>query len=281
MTLTVSFFGTRGSIPTPGPGTARFGGNTPSLLVESDAGARLVVDAGTGARGLGRHLESAHPLDLTVLLSHTHWDHIQGLPFFSPLYRAGNRVRVLGPKQPSGSLASVLGSQMVPAVFPVPLEALGARLEIAEIEGDAIDVPGFGITSTKLCHPGATLGYSIRDARGGRAISYMTDNELGAGTAADRAAFIRFLRDTDVLIHDAMYFADELGARRGWGHSSAAAAVELAAESGVARLVLFHHDPDHDDKTLERLGAEAEATAVRLGARLDVTIAAEGRSIRC
>ena len=280
MALTVSFFGTRGSIPTPGPGTTTYGGNTPSLLVESDGGARVVIDAGTGARHLGRRLDTTgKPLDVAVLLSHTHWDHIQGLPFFAPLYRAGNRVRIVGPRQPSGSLAAVLESQMTRAVFPVPLEALSAELSIAEVEGNAIEVSGFEITTTEICHPGATIGFSLRDARGGPSVSYLTDNELGAATPAQRAGFVRFLHGSSVLIHDAMYFTDELVGRRGWGHSSAAQAVELAAEAGLARLVLFHHDPDHDDRALERLGAEAEAAAVRIGAALDVTIAAEGRSI--
>ncbi len=280
MSLSVTCFGTRGSIPTPGPGTIRFGGNTASLLVESED-ARLVVDAGTGARTLGRHLDAMAPVDLTILLSHTHWDHIQGLPFFAPLHAAGNRIQIIGPRQTDGSLAEVLASQMAPAVFPMPLSALGARIEISEIVEARFEVPGFRIESIPLCHPGATLGFSIRGIRGGPVLTYMTDNELGAATAAVRLRFVQALRDTAVLIHDAMYFDDQTRVRAGWGHSSAVQAVELAHDAGVKRLVLFHHDPDHDDDAIERLGAEAFAAVVRLGADLDVTIAAEGRSIRC
>ena len=280
MSLSVTFFGTRGSVPTPGPGTIRFGGNTASVLVES-GDARLVIDAGTGVRALGRRLESGAPLDLTILLSHTHWDHIQGLPFFAPLHAAGNRIRILGPRQPDGSLAGVLASQMAPAVFPVPLDALGARIEIGEVGEAGFDLAGLRIEPIPLCHPGATLGFSIREMGGGPALTYMTDNELGAATAETRGRFVQSLRDTVVLIHDAMYFDDQILSRRGWGHSSAVQAVQLAADAGVKRLVLFHHDPDHDDIAIERLGAEANAAVVRLGVALDVTIAVESDTIRC
>lgn len=279
MALAVTFFGTRGSIPSPGPGTVRYGGNTPSLLLEHPEG-RLVLDAGSGLRLIGRHLEGQDPLQLTVLLSHTHWDHIQGLPFFRPLYASGNRIRILGPRQAEASLESIIAEQMAPAVFPVPINALGADVTIAEITDGEFDARPFRIRATALCHPAPTLGYAV-SVNGGESVAYLPDNELGRTTGPDRRRLVDFLAGARILIHDAMYFSAELGARRGWGHSSAPEAVALAAEAGVGTLVLFHHDPEHDDDALERLAAEARTEAVRLGAPLDVILATEGRTLRC
>lgn len=281
MALSVSFFGTRGSIPTPGPGTVRYGGNTPALLVDAGDGRRLVLDAGTGIRRLA-HAVEPDPVDLTILLSHTHWDHIQGLPFFRPLFQPGSSLRIVGPKQPVGSLDEVLRSQMAPAVFPVPLDMIGATVDVTEITESALTLSGFEVTCLPLCHPGATLGYSIRSRTGGPAFTYMTDNELGApDAAARRPALVRFLQATDVLVHDAMYFEAELAGRRGWGHSGASEAVALAVEAGIGRLVLFHHAPDHDDDTLERLAEEADRARHRMGGSVTVTLAREGDVLHC
>ena len=284
MTLAITCWGVRGSIPTPGAGTVRFGGNTPCLTVSDESGHRLIIDAGTGIRQLGRALDSGerHLPELTILLSHTHWDHIQGLPFFLPLHRAGNHVTVLGPKQPGPSLESVLGSQMAPAVFPVPLTALAAELAVTEITAPEFAVSGFRVRAIPLCHPGATLGFSISDSHGGPSFSYMTDNELGASSGgADRRPFVRFLRGIDTLVHDAMYFESEKATRVGWGHSSAADAVALALEAGVRRLVLFHHDPSHDDDALGRLLAEAEAARARQNGELTIMVGTEGTTFHC
>ncbi|MCC7132660.1 MAG: MBL fold metallo-hydrolase [Gemmatimonadales bacterium] len=283
MTLSVRWWGTRGSIPTPGADTVRYGGNTPCVAVSAGTDT-IILDAGTGIRVLGRELvseEGEAPQRLTVLLSHTHWDHIQGLPFFAPLYRAGNHITILGPRQPGPSLESVIHGQMAPAVFPVPAAALASRLEVSEIDPGEHEIGGFSVRAMTLCHPGATLGYAIAPKSGGPRFSYLTDNELGAAGPDQRRQFVRFLQGSDTLAHDAMYFDAELAGRVGWGHSSAAEAVGLALEAGVRRLVLFHHAPSHDDATLERLLEEAERSRVRHGGSLDVTIAAEGHSLRC
>jgi phosphoribosyl 1,2-cyclic phosphodiesterase len=286
VSLAITFWGTRGSIPAPGPGTAHYGGNTPCLTISDEAGHRLVIDAGTGIRSLGRAIEaeSPGPLDVSLVLSHTHWDHIQGIPFFRPLYRPASRVSIFGPPavRPGPSLEEVLRSLLAPAVFPVPLSALAATLTVTEITDGSLEVSGFSLTSIALCHPGATAGFSVTSQTDTGRVTYMTDNELGTPAAITRRAeFVRFLRETDILIHDAMYFETQLADRRGWGHSSARQAVELALEAGVRRLVLFHHDPNHDDATLELLLAEAEASRVRHGGVLDVTLAAEGSTLRC
>ncbi len=283
MSLTVHLWGTRGSIPTPGPDTIRYGGNTACLSV-SNGDTTLILDAGTGIRRCGRHLERAGPSAqrVTVLLSHTHWDHSQGLPCFPPLYRTGSHVTILGPRQPGPSLESVIHGQMAPAVFPLPAAALASRVTVTEIDAGDHEVAGVSIRAIGLCHPGATLGYAIGPAGGEARFAYLTDNELGASFGSGRwPAFVRFLQGTDTLVHDAMYFDAELAGRVGWGHSSASEAVQLALEAGVRRLVLFHHDPSHDDETLDRLLEEAERSRVRHGGALDITIAAEDTTLRC
>ncbi len=284
MSLSIKFWGTRGSIPTPGPRTVRYGGNTPSVTIEDHFGHRLILDAGSGIRSLGNHLtrSSDAAQNHVVLLSHTHWDHIQGLPFFRPLYAAGNAIRILGPRSAGAPLATTLRSQMAPAVFPVPLTAIGAALEVDEIKSPEFSVPGFVVNSVPLFHPAPTLGYRIRTAAGGPSVSYLTDNELaGAESARIRPELVRFLHGTDTLIHDAMYFESEVASRSGWGHSSAAQAVGLALESGARRLVLFHHDPEHDDAALEALLDEAMQYRERLGGTLELVIAAEDSVLSC
>lgn len=283
MPLAVTFWGTRGSIPTPGPETARFGGNTPCLTVQREGGRQLILDAGTGIRALGRRLvgDEAEPLDLTILLSHTHWDHIQGLPFFRPLYHRGNTVRIVGPKPANLPLETILRRQLESDVFPVPPEALGARLIVEEATQDSASIDGFLVQTVPLSHTAPTAGYSISDPAGGGRLSYLTDNELGGPRGAiSRAKLVRFLQPTDTLVHDAMYFEAEVRERRGWGHSSAVEAVLLAAEAGCHRLALFHHDPEHDEATLERLLEEARR-ARPPGCQVDIVIATEGTTLSC
>jgi len=283
VTLSLTFYGVRGSTPVPGSATTRYGGNTPCLLVESERG-RIVLDAGTGIRSLGRKLMAgeAEPLALDVLLTHTHWDHIQGLPFFQPLYRAGNRITIHGPPPRGRSLESVLGAQMEPSVFPVPLAALAAEPTVAEITTPEIEVSGFEVTVIPARHPAPTLGFSIARPGSSGSIIYLTDNELcDSFPAWERRRLVRFLHQADTLVHDAMYFESERRARLGWGHSSAGQAVRLALEAGCRRLVLFHHDPDHDDRALERLLDEARAARDGEGGSLDLLVATEGSTLHC
>lgn len=267
MTLAVTFWGTRGTIPTPGPTTARFGGNTACVSVRNAAGQVLVLDAGTGIRGLGKSLQNLPQERVDVLLSHVHWDHIQGLPFFAPLFASGREVRVHGPAPEGMSLEAVLERQFDAAVFPVPRATRAARTTIeVVVPGDAFEVPGFRVRTQRLSHPGGALGFRVAVDSGDGEIAYVTDNELGAGGTGRvdggwRADLVDFLRGVPMLIHDAMYDVNEVSGRSGWGHSSALEAVALAAEAGVQQLVLFHHDPDHDDPTIVRLVEAARGAA--------------------
>src|SRR6058998_955343 len=293
MAYTVTFWGTRGSIPTPGAHTARYGGNTPCVAVEGSGGGKggrggqlVILDAGTGIRALGRELVERQngAVQAEILLSHAHWDHIQGLPHFKPFFAPGNAVRIWGSRQGTTSLEAILRQQMDPAVFPVPLDALSASLTVQQVEPGEFSVGEFRVRTMKLRHPGTTLGFRLTPGSGGPSLAYVTDNELGSGgqysTAASwRKEFVEFLRGADLLIHDAMYTPVELESHRGWGHSTYAEAVLLAADAGAARLVLFHHEPEHDDKAMDDLLAAARREARAQGRPVEVLGAQEGMQL--
>jgi len=278
----LTFWGTRGSIPTPGPQTNRYGGNTACLSLSDGAGGLVILDAGSGLRTLGTSLMGKRGvLSADILLSHTHWDHIQGLPFFKPLSAAGNRFCVYGAAQEGVPLEEILRRQMDPMVFPVPLEALAARLEVHDIVEGEVPLARFRVRAIRLRHPGTTFGYRLAPTEGGREIAYFTDNELGSGGSypvADdwRARVVEFLGGVDTLIHDAMYADEFIQYRAGWGHSTPRQAVELAAEARCARLILFHHEPEHDDDMVDTMLADARRYARTLAPKLTVEAAREG-----
>lgn len=284
MSARVTFWGVRGSVPTPGPATLRYGGNTSCVAVDGGNGHLVVLDAGSGIRVLGHELMRAdpeRPRRVDLLVTHTHWDHIQGLPFFKPLSVAANTVRIHGAAQEGVALEDILGRQMAPAVFPVPLRAFAADLTVREIGEGTFGIEGYTVTAVRLCHPGTTLGFILEPSGGGRKLAYITDNELGGngmhGTPAGwRARLVEAIRDADVLVHDAMYAEHMIQARAGWGHSTPQQAMALAVEAGCRELVLFHHEPEHDDAALDRVGEMARAHARALGVALPVRVAREG-----
>jgi phosphoribosyl 1,2-cyclic phosphodiesterase len=248
----------------------------------------VILDAGTGIRALGLQLVEKQngAIRAEILLTHAHWDHIQGLPYFKPFFGAGNAVRIWGSRQGTASLEAILRQQMDPAVFPVPLDALSASLTVQEIAAGEFTVGEFRVRAMKLRHPGTTLGYRLTPVAGGASLAYVTDNELGPGghypvPASWRADFVAFLKGVDVLVHDAMYTPAELETHRGWGHSTYEEAVALAAEADVRRLVLFHHEPEHADATMDELVAAAQKTVrARGGSRLvEVSAAQEGMQL--
>jgi phosphoribosyl 1,2-cyclic phosphodiesterase len=281
---TVTFWGTRGSIPTPGAHTARYGGNTPCVAVEGPRGELVILDAGTGIRALGLELVERQngAVNAEILLSHAHWDHIQGLPHFKPFFAPGNWVRIWGSRQGTTSLEAILRQQMDPAVFPVPLDALSAKLTVQQVEeAQEFTVGAFDVRSFRLRHPGTTLGYRLTPSAGGPSMAYVTDNELGPGgnyrtSPTWRDDFVTFLTGVELLIHDAMYTPAELESHRGWGHSTFEEAVAVAADAGVDRLVLFHHEPEHGDSAIDELVAVARQQARRRGRPAEVLAAQEG-----
>jgi len=277
----VSFWGTRGSVPVPGAATLRYGGNTACVSVEQGS-ALLVLDAGTGIRGLGQALaqrERRGPIE--ILLSHAHTDHIAGLPFFPPIHDPLARVRILGPEPDVGTLHGLLGRQMTPPQWPAYYADVAARLDVTEITAGPVPSDYFRTAAVTLRHPGRTLGYSISASTGAPTVNYFTDNELGnwARESEWQAGLADFLRNGEVLIHDATYGDTEIPERSGWGHSSASQSVDLAMAAGVRRLILFHHAPEHDDDEVDRLLAGARRRVAEAGGRLLVDAAMEGSSL--
>ncbi len=288
MAYTVTFWGTRGSIPTPGAHTARYGGNTPCVAVEGAGGQLVILDAGTGIRALGLQLVERQngAVNAEILLSHAHWDHIQGLPHFKPFFSPGNAVRIWGSRQGTTSLEAILRQQMDPAVFPIPLDALSAKLTVQQVDPGEFTVGAFRVRAMRLRHPGTTLGYRLTPAAatGGASMAYVTDNELGPGGHYDtpttwRKDLVAFLANVELLIHDAMYTPQELEQHRGWGHSTFEEAVTLAAEAGVRRLVLFHHEPEHGDAEVDGLLSAARRAAKARGTPAEVLAAREGMTL--
>ncbi len=286
MTQTITFWGTRGSIPTPGPATTRYGGNTSCVALTNGQDQVVVLDAGSGIRALGRHLSHSTraPIQADILLSHTHWDHIQGLPFFEPLHAANSRVEVYGARQGQVPLREILDQQMSPVVFPVPMDHLAAEIGVTEISEGSFEVGAYAVEAFRLRHQGVTLGYKLRPTRGGPTLAYITDNELGPGgdyeVAPDwREQLVRFLSGVDILIHDGMYSEEAIMERLGWGHSTPRQAVALAAECRIPRLLLFHHEPANSDEVIDRMVADARDAAREHGTTLRVDGAIEGLTV--
>jgi ribonuclease BN (tRNA processing enzyme) len=223
-------------------------------------------------------------LSADILLSHTHWDHIQGLPFFKPLSSRDTSVCIYGAAQEGVPLKEILGRQMDPMVFPVPLNALAASLMVVEIEEGEFEIDEFKICAFRLRHPGTTLGYRLLPSSGGRDLAYVTDNELGSGGTYEvssdwREQMVEFVRGVDTLIHDAMYLDQIIQARAGWGHSTPRQAVDLARHANCRRLVLFHHEPEHDDSALDLLVRDTREYAARVAPALQVDPAIEGMRV--
>lgn len=280
------FWGTRGSIPTPGAHTARYGGNTACVAVTGLRDELVILDAGSGIRPLGRELmrKQLGAMSADILLSHTHWDHIQGLPFFQPLNTRGNSVRIFGAAQSGVPLEEILDRQMDPVVFPVPLKALAAELTVTEVVGGEFEIDGFVVSAFRLRHPGNTLGYRLHPMRGGPSIAYVTDNELGSGGSYEvpsdwREQLVQFLGGVDTLIHDGMYSDELIESRSGWGHSTPGQAVALARECGSRRLVIFHHEPEHDDDAIDRLMQRTRLDAAKTAPGLVIDAAREGMTL--
>jgi ribonuclease BN (tRNA processing enzyme) len=243
----------------------------------------VILDAGSGLRPLGHELMKQRNgiINADILLSHTHWDHIQGLPFFKPLSARETSVCIYGAAQEGVPLKEILGRQMDPMVFPVPLNALAASLMVVEIEEGEFETDEFKVCSFRLRHPGTTLGYRLIPHSGGKEIAYVTDNELGPGGTYEvtddwRSRMIAFVAGADTLIHDAMYLDQIIQARAGWGHSTPRQAVDLAREGRCRRLMLFHHEPEHDDDALDDLVADTRDYAAQVAPGLLVEAAVEG-----
>lgn len=293
-TTRVRFWGVRGSIPSPGPDTVYYGGNTSCVEVRAD-GELIILDAGTGLRGLGQELKREfqdRPMRLTMLVTHTHWDHIQGFPFFAPAYDPANRMRILAFEGPRKGLEATLSIQMESPYFPITIHAMPSNIEFVELKALDFEVGPIEVRAAFMNHPGVCVGYRLNTSAG--AVVYFPDNELYGrllGTTHpddNESDFARkqdaklqeFIRGAEIVISDAQYDAQEYPNHVGWGHSCVDDVVALAIASGVKQLFLFHHDPDHSDSHIAQMLASARSQVARAGSSLKVEAAREGLEIR-
>jgi CheY-like chemotaxis protein/phosphoribosyl 1,2-cyclic phosphodiesterase len=291
--MRIRFWGTRGSLPKPGRATLRYGGNTACVEVRTGSGGLIVLDCGTGAHDLGQHLleTSQRPLRGHLLITHTHWDHIQGFPFFAPLFDAGTEWDIYAPGGLGKRLEETLAGQMEYTYFPVTLEQLGATVRYHDIVEGAFEIDDVYVLARYLNHPALTLGYRLEV--GGASLVYAVDHEPHAGhdteaDAEEKTALpvhqedrrhIEFLAGADLVIHDATYTLEEYGQRVGWGHSPVEYAVDVAVAARARRLALFHHAMSRDDDAMDRIVAGCGERVRARGGDLEVFGAAEGQVI--
>jgi phosphoribosyl 1,2-cyclic phosphodiesterase/CheY-like chemotaxis protein len=294
----LKFWGVRGSIAVPGSATVGYGGNTSCIEVRAD-GEIIILDAGSGMRSLGIDLEEefqGRPLKLTILISHTHWDHIQGLPFFRPAYDSKNSLRVLGYEGARAGLATILATHLEPSVFPVSLQEMPGAISIEELKDMEFSIGRVRVQARFVNHPGICVGYRLLTSNG--SIAYLPDNEpyevlkvtlagrdksdveeARAFAVAARAKLLEFLRGTDILIIDAQYTDDEYLEKVGWGHGSLSSSVSLALDADVRKLFLFHHDPGRDDRALDAMVESARMLVLESGKPMEVDAAREGSEV--
>jgi phosphoribosyl 1,2-cyclic phosphodiesterase len=279
------FRGVRGSIPSPGHKTARYGGNT--SCVELRLGDQvLILDAGSGLRELGSDLMeelSCRPIHADLLISHTHWDHIQGLPFFAPIYSSRNRIRIWGANEQAQALARALRNQMITCHFPVGPEQMRGLVAIDQLGSEETRMGGFTVRTANLNHPGGCTGFRIDTPQA--SLAYLPDHEPfhssclpglpNESVKRKRESLLQFIQGVDFLILDTQYTVEEYAIRIGWGHGCLPDSVRCALDAGVSRLFLFHHDPAHDDHRIDQLVEDARGMVADSTLLIDAAIEGE------
>lgn len=274
--MRVRFFGVRGSIPTPGPSTVRYGGNSVCVEVQLANDTRIILDAGTGIRECGKQLErERYAGEIHLFITHAHWDHVIGLPFFGPLYSPGRRI-ITHPMDAAGRARARNPIVFDGDHFPVRFADLPAQIVTDTTEG-AHRVGSARITQINLNHPGGSMGFRIDDDDGS-SMCYLTDNELDppAGLVTTSSELARFAADASLIIHDAQYLPHDMPAKRGWGHSVVDQVLAMARDAEARTVALHHHDPDRDDVALDAIAADAARWASSNARSLTTVVASEG-----
>lgn len=275
--LILRCWGTRGSIPSPGPSTVRYGGNTTCLEVRLGS-RRLIFDAGSGIRRLGLELLRTGGEYHHIFLTHFHWDHIQGFPFFPPLYQPDIDLKIVGPKQNNIDVRSLFAGQMGPIYFPVPFSKVAAKMSFEHLNEGSMEVGGIRLSTMRVRHPSYAVGYRIEAA--GRVVCFIPDDDVeGSGYDVGeewRERLLDFVRGADLLIHDSMYTDEEYPSRIGWGHSTFSQSLRLAEEGQVKKLLFFHHDPARTDDEIDDIVSRIRGAAAARGCAVAMEAAAEG-----
>ncbi len=279
--MKVRFWGTRGSIAAPGKDTTVYGGNTTCVEVILGSGKRVVIDAGTGIRLLGRRLEEEmERVEIHLLITHIHWDHVLGFPFFGPVYNESTRLFIDGYPSCMKGLRYAFDNHMGDGFFPVRFDELKAEIHYVDaMSRGPLEIDGTLIETIPLQHPQGGFGYRFTEH--GKTLVFITDNELSeeAGVKRHPDEYVRFCQGADLLIHDAQYDQDEIESRRGWGHSEYVSTCRMAMRAGAKRLVLFHHDPWRKDAEITAIKARCDELVSASGAQIEIDAAKEGTEI--
>lgn len=279
--MKITFWGTRGSIASPGADTVIYGGNTTCVEVTLSSGRTIIVDAGTGMRTLGDALLAREqPLDMHLLMTHVHWDHLMGFPFFGPLFRESCRIVLDGSRRGLGGLKGIFASKHVDGTWPIGFEHLKAHIEPRhELVNGNLVLDGATVKAHPLQHPQGGMGFKFIEDRA--VLVFLTDNELreDGWQGSCFSDFVGFCRNADLLVHDCQYLPEEMGVRRGWGHSDVDSVARLAVEADVRRLVLFHHDPWRTDDAVTQMVARCDDTVKGYNAAVTVDAAREGTTL--
>jgi phosphoribosyl 1,2-cyclic phosphodiesterase len=277
--MKITFWGTRGSIAAPGPDTVTYGGNTTCVQVTLGAGRTVVIDAGTGMRLLGDALlKRDDPVDIHLLMTHVHWDHLMGFPFFGPLYDSNARIVVDGCRRGIESLRRIFST--ADGVWPIRFEDSKARVESSHhlLQGP-LELQDTLVEAHHIQHPQGGLGFKFSEASG--TFVFLTDNELleKGWRSSSMKDFVRFCRDADLLVHDSQYVPEEMDMRRGWGHSDLDSVARLAMDAGVKHLLLFHHDPWRTDRQVDEMVGRMRQTFADAKSPVTVDAAREGSTL--
>lgn len=277
--MRVTCWGTRGSIPVPGPETVRYGGNTTCVELQLHDGTCLIFDAGTGIRKLGNALlEPGTPVEASIFFTHVHWDHIQGFPFFIPAYQHGNRFTIYGYPQSNHRIRNTIVQQMEGIHFPVRFNTMKASFTFVDLNKRDVHVADATISCTAINHPDGGVGFRVEEQ--GKVFVFIPDNDLTLSMidpVFQRIA--RFCEHADLLIHDSHFTPEEYKLHPTWGHSTYVQTAHLAVEAGVKRLALFHHAPEHSDEEVEQIVKAAQEEISRSGAQVECFGAIEYESM--